>query len=269
MPLLFDKVLTQLAMPTGLAVLLGTIALLALLLGRARTAAVALLLGGLPLALCSLPVTADALRDALAAEHGPGAVESVPSGDAIVVLGGGIDAPGGDRLHPDLNAAADRLWHAVRLYRAGVAPWIVVSGGSVWGTRRQTETEAMRTLLLDLGVPEAFVILEDRSRNTRENAERTAGLAEEWDFSRIVLVTSATHMPRAAAVFRAVGFEVVPAPTDHARFDDRPPVLRWLPDAEALHESTKVLKEYLGLAVYTLRGWTTPVRDGARPPRGA
>jgi uncharacterized SAM-binding protein YcdF (DUF218 family) len=254
-PLLLDKVLTQLFLPVGLAVLLGAAAGLALLLGRTRVAGLALLLGGLPLALCSLPATADALRDALAAEHGPRPVEAVPGADVIVLLGGGIDAPGGDRLHPDLNAAADRIWHAARLYRAGVAPWILVSGGSVWGTRQQTEAEAMRTLLLDLGIPEAFVILEDRSRNTRENAERTARLAEEWDFARIVLVTSATHMPRAAAAFRAVGFEVVPAPTDHARFDDRPSVLRWLPDAEALHESSKVLKEYLGRTVYALRGW--------------
>lgn len=255
MPLLLDKVLTQLFLPAGLAVLLGAVALIVLLLGRPRGALLALLLGGLPLTLCSLPATADALRDALAAEHGPRPVEAVPGGDAIVLLGGGIDAPARDRPHPDLNAAADRIWHAARLYRAGVAPWIVVSGGSVWGARRQTEAEAMRTLLLDLGVPEAFVILEDRSRTTRENAERTARLAEARDFTRIVLVTSATHMPRAAAAFRTVGFEVVPAPADHARFDDRPPVLRWLPDAEALHESSKVLKEVLGRIVYGLRGW--------------
>ncbi len=71
---------------------------------------------------------------------------------------------------PDMGSAADRVWLAARLYKAGKAPLVLVSGGGDRAVYATSEAQAMRELLLDMGVPDAALVLEEDSRNTRENA---------------------------------------------------------------------------------------------------
>ncbi|MDZ7809401.1 MAG: YdcF family protein [Arhodomonas sp.] len=99
------------------------------------------------------------------------------------------------------------------------------------------------------------ITLERQGRSTRENAVFTARLLDSMGLERVLLVTSAMHMPRAAASFRGEGVEVIPAATDFEVMPEPPHVLRWLPDAEALADSSAAIKEYLGLWVYWWRGW--------------
>ena len=99
------------------------------------------------------------------------------------------------------------------------------------------------------------VLLETDSATTRGNAVYTAQLLEDRGLERVLLVTSALHMERALATFRAAGVEAWPAPTDFEVEPLPPDLLRWLPDAQALADSTRALKEYLGLWVYRWRGW--------------
>jgi uncharacterized SAM-binding protein YcdF (DUF218 family) len=158
-------------------------------------------------------------------------------------------------MYSDLGAA-DRVWHTARIYHAGRAPRVVASGGNQpWLGGVCSEASAMRDFLVDLGVPAEAVWLEERSRNTRENAVHTAKILEAQGIGPMPLVTSALHMPRALATFRAAGINAIPAPTDF-EVEVRPRVfLDWLPDAEALAASTRALKEYPGLWVYRYRGW--------------
>src|SRR5690606_3989740 len=109
--------------------------------------------------------------------------------------------------------SADRVWHAARLYHAGKAQRLLLSGGTV-RTGDGSEAEAMRRLLLDLGVPDEALGLEDASVNTSSNAARTAELLRAAGIDHILLVTSALHMPRARAAFERTGLTVFPAPTD-------------------------------------------------------
>jgi len=126
----------------------------------------------------------------------------------------------------------------------------------------------MRELLLDMGVPDAALVLEEDSRNTRENAVFSArvlvGPVSDRDEvagsyrgqrplpqrtaptgGRVLLVTSALHMRRALALFEAQGLEVVPVPADHeARH--RFAAVDWLPDADALDGSARAMKELVG-----------------------
>ena len=85
-----------------------------------------------------------------------------------------------------------------------------------------------------------------------------APLLAELGAERVLLVTSALHMPRSVATFRTVGIEVTPAPTDFkvVRDPGGSRAKRWLPNAEALHESTLAIHEYVGQLAYWLRGWT-------------
>lgn len=237
--------LTLLLAPLGTALAGGLLAA-ALALQRWRRAAWACAVLSIAwLLVFSLPVTSHALRAGLEADYPPQAAERLPTAGAIVILGGGITPPHGDRLYPNLPDSADRIWHAARLYHAGRAPLLVASGGFNPIHSDTPEAQAMAVFLHDLGVPASAVLAEDRSRSTRENAQFTAALLRERSIEDILLVTSAAHMARAVPLFEAQGLRVVPAATDHA---GRPRAggTRWLPNAHALADSGDAIKEYLG-----------------------
>ena len=256
MPLILDKILGLLAMPLGSAAALGALACVAFALGRTRTAAGLLAFMLVWLWTWSTPLVGQAVIGTLSNRYPPQRAEAYPPADAIVVLGGGIRPISGDLVYPDLGPAADRVLHAARLYQAGKAPLIILSAGNVWGDPDlQSEAEATRMLLGALGVPRDAVAVEGSSRNTRQNAILTAELAGGRGIRRILLVTSAWHMPRALATFRRTELDIVPAATDHARPGAMPWILRILPQTSALALSTCALKEYLGLLVYRLREW--------------
>ncbi|NKI34266.1 YdcF family protein [Wenzhouxiangella sp. XN79A] len=197
--------------------------------------------------LMATPAVSDALRGHLESMHPPIAIERVPEADAIVVLGGGIAPPTSRNPQPDLGAAADRYWHAFRLWRAGKAPEILISGGAQpWRDAGSSEAEAAVRLLTDLGMPADRILLEPASLDTRQNADFSATMLRARGADRILLVTSALHMRRASAHFESTGLEVLTVPTDHEVRGDPPSLLRWLPDSDALDGSRRALKEMLG-----------------------
>lgn len=254
--LYLDKILAQLAYPLGFSLGLTLLALLLFGLRRRRWSAVFLTFSILWLGLWSLPVVSDALRLSLEGQFPPQAVNDLPTADAVVVLGGGITPAPPDWPYPNLGQGADRVWHAARIYHAGKAPHVIISGGRLpWLGERTSEAVAMRQFLSDLGVPANAVLLEDQSRSTYENALHTAPLLQQHEIKQVLLVSSALHLPRALATFRAAGIAALPAPTDFEVMPEPAHPLRWLPDAQALANSTRALKEYLGLWVYRWRGW--------------
>lgn len=243
------KILSQLAYPLLASLLLAVGAGVLLWRGSRRFGALlfAVALGWLWL--WSTPAFSDWLRATLEQRYPPAPLEQIPTADAIVVLGGAMEAAAPPRrLDPNLNAAADRIWYAARLYRAGKAPLILVSGGQFpWSDLEQPEAPVMAELLQEFGVPTAAILQEPGSRTTRENRDYSWPILRTLGIQRILLVTSALHMPRALALFRTTDLEVIPAPTDFeisARRNAHP--LRWLPDAQALADSTRAFKEYLG-----------------------
>ena len=255
MPLLLDKILGQLASPLGVAAGSGLLALLALALGWRGRATVLMAFSVVWLWGWSMPITSHALLDYVSASYPPRHVDTFPAANAIVLLGGSFDLAPKDRIYPEMNAAGDRVWHAARLYHAGKAPLIIVSGGSAWSNPDvQVPSVAAQALLTAFGVPESAIVLEERSRTTRENATHTAAVVTARGVRRLLLVTSAWHMPRAAAVFRRIGLDVIPAPADYALWATTR-IINFLPSAKALQRSSSVFREYVGLLVYRLRGW--------------
>jgi len=254
------KLLTQLVYPLTLCLLLVPLGLLAMCLRWRRIGGAMVVFGLGWVVLWSLPMTSFWLRASLERQTPQRVAADYPVVDAIVVLGGGVDGKRpGWRDRPDLSSAADRVWFAADLYHAGRAPLLVLSGGADTGAPgSQPESAAMADFIRALGVPEAALVLEGASRNTWENASFTRGLLQQRNLHKILLVTSALHMPRALALFRKQGVDAVAAPTD---FEAVPPggpwLLRWMPDAGALERSGLAMKEYLGLWVYRLRGMAT------------
>lgn len=189
----------------------------------------------------------------------------LPAAEAIVVLGGGLLPQESPRPMVEVAEGGDRVLYGAQLYHQDKAPLILVSGGRIaWQGEQVPEAQDMAMLLRRLGVPQRAIVQEARSLNTHENALFSRELLADRDIHRILLITSATHMPRALAVFEKQGFEVIPAPTD---FRLTTPMLNapdqtlagWLldqlPDTGNLWSTTVAIKEYIGLWVYRLKGW--------------
>ena len=172
---------------------------------------------------------------------------------AIVILGGGVlpEAPeyGAPQLGPH---SMERLRYGAWLARRSGKP-LAFSGGLGWGNgTAQSEAEASvarRVLREDYGL--ALRWMEDRSRDTAENADRSAQLLQPAGIHRIALVTSALHMPRAAAEFRRAGFEVLPAPTGFPSVRGNA-LMEWLPGPDGAVLCWFVIRETLARAVASL-----------------
>ena len=189
-----------------------------------------------------------------------------PSAEVIVVLGGGTLAASYPRPTVEVNGAGDRVLYAAWLYHHGKAPYLLLSGGSIdWLSDQPSPADDMATLLEQLGVPRSAMWLETRSRNTYENALYSKEILQAKGIQRIILVTSAWHMPRAVGVFEHMGLQVIPAPTDFTvTLGENPTsqpalalqsLMDLLPSVENLSYTTKAMKEYLGFLSYYLRGW--------------
>ena len=254
---MLDKLLSLFFYPLGLSLVSGFMGL-GFLLARRRKAA--LVLGAFSLGwllFWSLPPVTRVIAAPLERQTPDVPVEKVPAADVILVFGGVMRSALPGRSYPDLGAGADRVWHAARLYKAGKAPKVLLSGGRFdWLSNGPSEAQTMSGFLTDLGVPPDAIFLEERSRNTWENARFCAQRMRERGFQRALLVTSALHMPRSRAVAKAAGIDFVPVATDYeATLDDARIVLDFLPNVQALQRSTHALHEWVGLAVYSLRGW--------------
>lgn len=249
----FSKTLDLLVAPLSWAIVLG-LAAVALRRRRPRAAAAAGVAAPLLLALFSLPPVAGALSASLERGVEPTFDPSTPY-DAVVVLGGMVDAPASRASGAlELTQSAERILCAALLVRAGEAREVLVTGGEVFPVEGDVpEAERLAALLVALGVERERIVVEAASRNTRENAARSAQLIRERGWSRVVLVTSAAHLPRALGAFRAEGVAPDALPVDHRAGDGRGG--SWLPRAAALDASTDALREWTGRAVYRLAGY--------------
>ena len=166
---------------------------------------------------------------------------------AIVVLGGGVESDATEYQGPALPAdSLARLIYAIHLVHSTGLP-MAYSGGVGWAgdATHMPEAQVAALTLTRLHAP-ALHWQDSTSRDTHENALRTAELLQAEGITRIALVTHAWHMPRSVRQFEAVGFEVTPAPMGFIRSDQHV-VLQWLPSGRGLRDSSWVLREWLGL----------------------
>ena len=195
----------------------------------------------------SLPVVGGALVRGLE-WYSPISPEALSRAQAIVILSGGNnhDAPeyGGDTVN---QPTLERIRYGVHLQRESGLP-ILVSGGAPSGGK--PEAEAMQASIeRDFNGQVTWV--ENTSRDTAENATRSAALLRQAGITRIALISQAWHLPRAVELFERQGLEVLPAPTG---FSSSPPslMMQLRPQADALAGSTQALHEWLGILVQRL-----------------
>ena len=189
--------------------------------------------------------------------------QSMPTADAILVLSGGVLGRTPPRQTVEIGDAGDRVLYGAELYRQGKAPHIICTGNvGTGGIAPRPAAEDMGELLRLLGIPASAIATEIKSENTREHAVNLCPLLQERQMNRVLLVTSAMHMPRSVGVFRRLcpAIEFVPAPTDfRAPFEGATPwhrqAIRLLPTPRSLLDFSDAAHEYLGIAYYRLRRW--------------
>lgn len=182
----------------------------------------------------------------------------------ILVLGGGIDQRIGEaRRTATLTEAGDRLTEGVALAVRYPEARLVFTGGSdQFVADGPSEGEAAQRFFRAMGIPDSRITIEDRSRDTAENARFSKALLDPKPGERWLLVTSAFHMPRSIGSFRAAGWDVLPWPTDYrtsgpgdlTRFVSQPSV--------GLQRVDVATKEWIGLVAYRLSGRTNALFPG-------
>jgi uncharacterized SAM-binding protein YcdF (DUF218 family) len=188
--------------------------------------------------------------------EGP-ASEINESYDIGIVLGGfaGYDTIT-HRLQ--LSESGDRIWQAIYLYKTGKVKKLLISGGS--GSllhREDTEADKVYEFLIKTGIPKKDLMMEAKSRNTRENAVESARLINAgYPDAQCLLITSAFHMKRAMGCFQRVHLEVTPYNTDilwePRKWD---PDILLMPAPESLMHWNKLIREIVGWYAYKMAGY--------------
>jgi uncharacterized SAM-binding protein YcdF (DUF218 family) len=267
MSLLLGKLASRLVLPLGASLALLAAALVCLALRRPRLGAALVAAAAAVLWLASTPAVADHLVRSLERSEPPVPLASLAPADAVLVLGGAMKPALPPREFIEVGDPADRVLHAARLFAAGKAPVVVVSGGRLpWQTRGEPEARAIEALLVTLGVPRDAIVLEDASANTHDNCVRSREILAARNARDVLLVTSALHMRRALATCRSAGIDARPAPTDYQVVEAGPAApVDWFPDVNALLLTHLALHEWIGFEVYAARGWIDRARaEGAR-----
>ena len=268
MGFLLSKLLPLFVYPLGLGLLLQLAGLGTAARGRKR---LGLGLSGAGLGLVwlfAMPVTSRQLIWGLEEQAAALTPAEIPTADAVVVLGGGLRPALAPRRGVEVSEGGDRLLTGVRLLRQNKAPLLVASGGRVSftsGDPAPPEAYWARDLALELGLPADRILLNPGSRTTAEEARDIGALGRQRGWRRVLLVTSAFHMPRSLATFRQrSGLTVIPVACDYqlpsrvnvGRTTPSRVFLDLSPDAAALALSSLALKEHLGLLLYRLKGWS-------------
>jgi len=225
-----------------------------MMLHRKRRLAISLLWAGLLLLVAlGFQAVPDALLRSLENRYSVPPLATLPRHAGVIVLGGALEHPASFSAHGQvpLGDAAERMSVPVGWMRAHPNLQLVFSGGEGRLLKTGvTESVLARQFYAEQGIDLQRVLLEDGSRNTRENARQVARLLGERCHQPWLLVTSAAHMPRSVAEFEAVGCRVTPYPvdfrtgltTDWTEYSLARSLLRW---QIGLHE-------WLGILVYRL-----------------
>lgn len=244
----FKKLITPFLLPPGVFIAILMVSGI-IFLRKSRKAGVLCVVIGAAFWLFSIAPVSDALMKGLEAGL---TVPVNPQGDVIVLLGGGaydgvkdltgIGAPSGDTL--------ERIVTVVRLQKRMHIP-VIVSGGAVFPWRK-AEAPVDRRFLMDLGVPGREIIVDDKSRDTFENARYVKRICEKYHFRKPILVTSAYHMRRSLMMFRLFSMEVTPVPAGFRTWNRRYGWTDYLPGD--LEEARTACREYIGLLYYETVG---------------
>jgi uncharacterized SAM-binding protein YcdF (DUF218 family) len=258
-----SKILGFFALPSNALIAVGLVGLVLLCTRFTRLASWLILTSLVLIAIAGLSPLGNALILPLEQRFSPWDPSRGPP-DGIVVLGGAISPDiSAARGAVALNEAAERIIAAVELARRYPNARIIYSGGTNALIFAEGVEAAFAVRQLEaLGVAHDRITAEEQSRNTIENAVFSRLLANPKPGERWLLVTSAYHMPRAMAAFRAAQFPIEAYPVDWRTRGPADVVTPFGSLSEGLGRTDTAVHEWLGLLAYRLAGKTATLFPG-------
>ena len=210
------------------------------------------LIGVIILILSSLPIVSNRFIAYLEKDYQLIEVAEIENVDAIVVLSGMIRVIGDEEnLKYEFNDSVDRFFAGLDLFNNNKAPILILTMGKMPWSVGIAEGEYLKELAIKYGVSEENIILTDEVQNTDQEAKAIKEILTED--AKIILVTSAFHMPRAEKVFKAANINLIPYPVDFQNSKSKTTMMDFIPSAGSLFDTSHFVREMIGRLYYNLK----------------
>ena len=210
------------------------------------------LIGVIVLILSSLPIISNKFIAYLEKDYQPIEISEIENVDAIVVLSGMIRVIGDEEnLKYEFTDSVDRFFAGLDLFNNNKSPILILTRGKMPWSLGIAEGEYLKELAIKYGVSEENIILTDEVQNTDQEAKAIKEILTED--AKIILVTSAFHMPRAEKVFKAANINLIPYPVDFQNSKSKTTMMDFIPSAGSLFDTSHFVREMIGRLYYNLK----------------
>ena len=211
------------------------------------------LIGIFILIICSLPIVSDKLIAYLESDYQLTKPSNIISTDAIVVLSGMTRAINSkDGLDYEFSEASDRIFAGINLFKEKKAPKLILTRGKLPWSVGIPEGEYLKDIVIKNGISENNILLTENVENTDQEAKAIKKLLS-IDKPKVILVTSAFHMPRAQLVFEAAGINVVPFAVDFQKESSKQTFMSFMPSAKSFYDTSFFVREMIGRVYYNIK----------------
>ena len=240
------KLLPLIVSPLGLLI---SLMLLALLLRRQWPIYWAVLI----VLVCSFPLTARSVWVGLESEYQYQPPTTLPKADAVLVLSGMLGGFETEDGYVTEWGDPDRFFVGVQLVKLGKADRLIFTRGQMPWSQSPPEGEMLKQKAVEMGVSPDQILLTSIVTNTAEESLAVKELMAEHGLTKIILVTSSFHLPRAKLLFDKAGVDTYPYPTDFKAASRDVTWLHFIPSADAFRETSNGIREYIGRFYYWLK----------------
>jgi len=205
------------------------------------------------LVICSMPIVSGKMIAYLESDYELNRPSEIDTANAIVVLSGMVKTiKTKDGLDYEWGGAVDRFFAGIDLFRLNKAPTLIFTGGKLPWSIGVPEGEFLREEAIKLGISKKDILLTENVENTDQEAKAIKKLLS-LDDPKVILVTSAFHMPRAQLVFEAAGISVIPFPVDFLIGIGKITLMSFIPSASSFASTNFFVREMIGRTYYNLK----------------
>jgi len=205
------------------------------------------------LIICSLPIISKQLIAYLEHDYKLEQISKIENANAIVVLSGMVKTiQTNEVLSYEFSESVDRIFAGIDLFKENKAPSLILTGGKMPWSIGKPEGEYLKDVAIKYGVPRKNIFLTENVENTDQEAKSVKKLLA-IDFPKVILVTSAFHMPRAQKVFEAAGISTVPFPVDFRNSVSNLTFMDFMPTAKSFQQTSHFVREMIGRSYYNLK----------------
>ena len=201
---------------------------------------------------CSLPIISSNLIAYLEKDYSLQNTSTIDKADAIVVLSGMLSIIKTESDYEyEFGGAVDRILAGIDLYKDAKAPILILTRGKLPWSLGKPEGEYLKEFATQFSIPKENILLTDNVQNTDQEAKSVKKLLNQN--KRIILVTSAFHMPRAQKVFEAADINTIPFPVDFQSQESKLTFMDFIPSAVSFSDSSHFIREMIGRIYYSLK----------------